>query len=88
MLQNSFRRISPKLQGMVGWCDDMHSTSCYNHCQISIYNTDIYYTIYHECIIKWCSHLHGRHMPGYMHFHLLVDSGHYDLFKEFKPCMI
>ena len=59
----------------------MHNTSCYNHCQISPYNTITILFITNAYIWK-------AYAWTYMHSHLFADSGHYDLFKEFKTCMI
>ena len=67
---------------MVGWCDGMHSTFCYNHFQI-------YYILHVHVLLYYLSQMHNYNDAIiYMHFHLLADNAYNGLFKEFKPCVI
>ena len=44
-------------------------------------------TIMENLIFTLCF-LRGVCLDIYMHSHLFADNSHYDLFKDFKPCMI
>ena len=64
---------------MVGWCDGIHSTSCYNHCHC-LFSSRMH--TYNGAIIF----MEGICLDIYASF--LADNDHYDLFKNNKPGMI